>query len=175
MFIKFLVCFFIMSFNFLFAVIREDDNLSVIRSYQEVSIMLNELFSFPTHSDTPQRRIELSNWLMKDNPSVEILTERYNFLLEYWNNEHFRIFDKPDEAYKYLKDNHKSNVLFRLSSTKSGQITISFKRANKIFHSRYEISGIYILHDNQKFTLPDFINLISGKNYSVAEYVVSNH
>jgi len=155
-----------------YGVIRDGDSLVVVTPNKELELPLDELFSFPTHKDSSERRLVLKKWIKGDNPSVEIINERFNFLMEYWNNKHFRIFDIPQEASQYL-ENNKFSVLVRLSSTKPGKISVTFKSGQKILHIRYKTSALHIIFDNQLLTMKEFITKISQSN-SPAKYIVSN-
>ena len=155
-----------------YGVIRDGDSLVVVTTNKELELPLDELFSFTAHKDTAERRLVIKNWITGGNPSVEIINGRFNFLMENWNNKHFRIFDIPQKASQYLKNN-KSSVLVRLSSTKPGEITVTFKRGQEILHTRYKTSGLHIVFNNQLLTMKQFISKISQSN-SPAEYIISN-
>jgi len=172
--LKFLLlsCFIFHAYNS-YGVTRDGDSLVVIAPSKELELPLDELFSFTTHKDTPQRRLVIQNWITGGNPSVEIINGRFNFLIENWNNKHFRIFDLPKEASEHLEIN-KYSVLLRLSSTKPGEITVTFKRGQEILHTRYKTSGLHIVVKGQLLlTMEQFITKISQPN-SAAEYIVSN-
>lgn len=165
---------FICNAYYSYGVLKDKDSLVLPAPKEPLECFLDELFSFPTHKDTKQRREVIIGWIKADNPSTEIIQGRINFLMKNWNNKHFRIFDAPKQASEYL-ENNKHRVLVRLSSTKPGKISVTFKRDQKIFHTRYKTSGICIIFNSQLLTMKQFINIISIPNStSAAEYIVSS-
>lgn len=171
MFKMFYLLVFMYNMNFLFAVIKDDISIKSEADIQ-TNHLLDELFSYPIHSDSLQRRLVIKNWITQDNPSAETVNERFNFLITNWDSKYFRIFDTPKDATCNL-NNSEQSIIIRLSSSKAGQISITFKKYGKIFHSRFATSGIHIIYDHKKFTMNDFLDKLLNKS-KINEYKITD-
>lgn len=81
--------------------------------------------------DDDQRISFLHGWLGDD------IEQRFNLLMNHiWSNNYFYPFATMDSAEKILKEDNNKDIVFRLSTTKPGVFTFSYKINGGIHHVR---------------------------------------
>lgn len=92
------------------------------------------------HRFTWDRFTWVCNWVTSDKGGKRKFCEdRWSFLLSIWKNELFRPFDDVESSKKFLESKKHIGFLIRLSTSKPGKITISYKLNEEVRHTRYKL------------------------------------
>ena len=100
---------------------------------QELRDKIRKIYSTDIHRlDDDQRMSFLHGWLDEDASD-----QRFNTLMNHiWSNPYFYPFATMNYAESILKEDNNKDIVFRLSTTKPGVFTFSYKLNDKIHHIR---------------------------------------
>lgn len=93
------------------------------------------------HRFTSERLRWVCGWLAKNqlNGKEEFCINRWRFLTAAWGNSIFRPFDDIESSVRHLSTTPDCDFLIRLSTSQPGKITVTHKRKDKIYHTRFTI------------------------------------
>lgn len=106
------------------------------KQIQELRDSIRKIYSSDIHRlDNDQRMSFLHGWLGDD-----IISQQFNTLMNHiWSNPYFYPFATMNSSENVLKEDNDKDIIFRLSTTKPGVFTFSYKINYDIHHVRTKL------------------------------------
>ena len=102
--------------------------------------LVQNVFLSKFHRCTPERLASVLWWCGGDSNSDGEFKALLNFLIHSWSDPNFRPFDDVCSSVAFLNQNMDSNFLIRLSTTQPGGITLTYRKQEGIFHTRFFVN-----------------------------------